>query len=388
LKIGFDISQTGLGKAGCGYFADCLITNLAEIDKENAYLLYSAFGTGYWDPDHARATRSIKKANFKRVLPNFSHRESISFWEKHREDLEEQIGKPDIIHANNYFCPKGLKKSRLVYTLYDLQFLEHPEWTTEANRCTCFDGVFDAALHADMMISISHHTKQHFLELFPFYPEDRIKVVHLASRFSLDNGMKEVTAVHPELQSENFWLAVGTVEPRKNLRRLLKAFSQAKKEHGLVFKLALAGGKGWCEDDLGEYIQSLGIENDVYLLGYVTDDQLIWLYKNCYAFVYPSLFEGFGLPVVEAMSLGAAVITSNSSSLPEVAGEAAISVNPENENKIMDAILNLNKNDELRLDLKQKAYKWSKKFSWGKAAQQVLEVYSEVIDKEIWRKAY
>lgn len=382
MKIGFDISQTGSGKAGCGYFADCLISNLAEVDKENYYLLYSAFGTGFWDPAHARTTRNIKKTNFKRILTSFSHKESINFWGEPIDNFEEQIGSPDIIHANNYFCPKGLKKSRLVYTLYDLQFLEYPEWTTEANRCTCFGGLFDAALHADMMIAISHYTKQHFLEIFPFYPEDRIKVVHLASRFSLDDEMRHSTATYPELQSENFWLAVGTVEPRKNLRRLLKAFSLAKKEYGLGFKLALAGGKGWLENDLEKYIKSLCIERDVYLLGYVTDDQLIWLYKNCYAFVYPSLFEGFGLPVLEAMSLGAAVVTSNTSSLPEVAGEAAIKVCPENDNKILQAIIALFEDNELRLDLKWQAIKRSKQFSWKKAARQVLEAYHEVLDKE------
>ncbi len=380
MKIGFDISQTGKEKAGCGYFADSLIQALTGADRENEYLLYPHFGTSFWDPAAKKTTRHIDARNVSRIVIGGDFHESRGFWNRFPERGEEMLGNPDIVHANNFSCPRGLRRARVVYTLYDMSFAIHPEFTSEQNRWTCFNGVFDAACHADFIVAISHYSRSSFLEMYPHYPADRVRVAHLGSRFSAMAGQEPGSAV-TGLMPDRFWLAVGTLEPRKNVRRLLKAYAAFISRHQEGFPLVLAGGKGWLEDDLEEFITTLGIGEHVRILGYVSDEELSWLYKNCFAFIYPSLFEGFGLPVLEALSLGAVVVTSNTTSLPEVAGDAACYVDPLREEDIVAAMVKLRRDDEYRMKLKDLAESQSRKFSWERCAAEVLDVYGEVMNR-------
>lgn len=379
MKIGFDISQTGNSKAGCGFFADSSIQALTGLDGENEYLLYPYFGSDFWDPKARKETRHISLPTVSRIVVGDKFNESKLFWDNFSADGEKRLGSPDIIHANNFFCPKGLRKARLVYTLYDLNFLEFPEFTTEQNRWICFNGVFNAAVAADFIVSISHYSRDKFLEFFPHYPSERIKTVHLGSRFlnvHLTNIEKRAVS---DLSPGKFWLAVGTLEPRKNLRRTLMAFSKYIRRAENQYPLVMAGGKGWLEEDLEDYIKEVGITNNVKLTGYVSDEDLIWLYQNCFAFLYPSLYEGFGLPVLEAMSLGAAVITSNTTSIPEVAGDAACLVDPYDIEQIVDAFFSLSDNDEYRSKLKIRAIEQARKFSWKKTASELIKIYDHVM---------
>lgn len=378
MKIGFDISQTGKEKAGCGYFADSLIQALTEADRENAYLLYPHFGTTFWDPAGRKTTRKIDRGNVSRIVIGGDFHESRAFWRDFPEDGEAQLGGPDLVHANNFFCPRSFRRAKVVYTLYDMSFAIHPEFTSEQNRSTCFEGVFNAACHADFLIAISDHSRRSFLEIFPHYPADRIRVVPLGSRFPPQADDRPGSAV-AGLLPDRFWLAVGTLEPRKNIRRLLRAYAALIGENRDHLPLVLAGGKGWLEEDLEEFIGSLGIRDRVKLLGYVTDEELAWLYGNCFAFLYPSLFEGFGLPVLEALGLGAAVVTSNTSSLPEVAGDAARYVDPLSEEELVRAMSGLMEDHGYRQELKRRAQPQARNFSWERCAAEVLEVYGEAI---------
>jgi glycosyltransferase involved in cell wall biosynthesis len=386
VKIGFDVSQTGANKAGCGYMAYSLIQALTRIDRDNDYILYSNFGPDFWDPDHAQGTfngRSLigRPPNLQRRFTNFSHYRSREFWDTPPPDFELKLGRPDIVHSNNYYCPNGLQQARLVYSLYDLAFLAHPEYTTEANRLVCFNGVFEASLRADAIVAISQFSRRHFLSLFPHYPAENVHVIPLASRFpGAPASSRPLAGWKPALPGQ-YWLTVATLEPRKNLRRLLQAYAELQKSRQTNLPLIMAGGKGWLEDGLRSYIQELGLQDHVHLTGYVDDPTLQWLYQNCFAFVYPSLFEGFGLPVVEAMSLGAAVITSNTTSLPEVCGGAAVLIDPTDTDALAEAMRQLENDANLRTDLQQKALGQAAKFSWAKSAEQVLGVYSAVLRK-------
>jgi glycosyltransferase involved in cell wall biosynthesis len=378
MKIGFDISQTGKDKAGCGYFADSLIQALTANDHENEYILYPHFGTSFWDTAGRKTTRHIDRRNVSRIVIGNNFHESQTFWEKFPERGEEMLGSPDIIHANNFSCPGGIQRTKIVYTLQDMSFLIHPEFTSEQNRWICFEGVFNAACYADFIVAISHYSRNSFLEIFPHYPADRVRVAHLGSRFSLLSGHDPGSAIEG-LVPDKFWLAVGTLEPRKNVRRLLRAYAGFISQNRAGLPLVLAGGKGWLEDDLEEFISGLGIREHVRILGYVKDDELTWLYKNCYTFLYPSLFEGFGLPVLEALSLGAAVVTSNTTSLPEVAGDAACYVDPVKEENIVAALSRLAKDEGYRMKLKSLAKVQALKFSWELCASQVMDIYSQVM---------
>ena len=377
MKIGFDVSQTGAGKAGCGYFAAGLLDALAGLDTANEYVLYPAFGDFFREPHpekclHPAGSRFHQGPRFRRFF------DQKRFFRQPPADFEARLGQPDIVHANNFFCPTGLTRARLVYTLYDLSLLVNPAWTTEANRTGCFDGLFRAATQADAVLSISQYSRDHFLRIFPHYPKERIVVAPLASRFRPD-GPQERPKAAAYLQPDGFWLCVGTIEPRKNHERLFAAYAAWRRETGGTMPLVLAGGKGWLMDDVARTVAELGIAEHLVFTGYVTDAELAWLYASCYAFLYPSLFEGFGLPVLEAMSLGAAVITSDTTSLPEVAGDAAVLIDPLDVAGLTAAMTMLAGNDALRVSLRQRAQTRAGRFSWEKTARIVADTYARVL---------
>ena len=365
MRIGFDVSQTGRSKAGCGFYADGLIGALAAAGDGTEYILYPAFGDLFWDPECATATFRCGQKRFSSLAapPNFE--ESQRFWRNPAGDFEARIGSPDIVHSNNFFCPRGLTRARLIYTLYDLSFLEEPSWTTEANRVGCFQGMFQASLGADWVVAISDYSRRHFLATFPHYPAERIALIYPASRFTADAAAPPRPARFAHLPPEGFWLSVGTIEPRKNQRRLLEAYRLTKSPLPLV----LAGGKGWLMDEFAA--------EDVLLTGYVSDEELEWLYRNCFAFLYPSLFEGFGMPVLEALTLGAPVICSNTTSLPEVAGEAGILVDPLDAQAIAGAMKRLASGEISREGLKRAGVEQARRFSWKESGRKLRAVYEE-----------
>lgn len=382
MKIGFDISQTGKLKAGCGYFADSLIRALAQNDSENEYVLYPTFGDLYWDPDWSTGTCQMEQPNFRPASGHKSFEASRFFWQHPPRDWMAKLGNPNVIHCNNFFCPTILKDIRLVYTLYDLSFLIHPKWTTEENRTGCFQGVFNASLYADYILSISEYSRRHFLEVFPHYPEDRIIVVYPSSRFSHGNPPLPMPQGLPTILQNPFWLTVGVLEPRKNHRGLLLAYALLKADLGGTYPLVLAGGKGWLMDEFEKDLDVLNLRQDVILLGYIENETLRWLYQNCFAFIYPSLFEGFGMPVLEAMSLAAPVIASRVSSIPEIVGDAGILIDPSQEGEISRAMGNLVRNPGLRQTLKEKAKHQAARFSWKSSARKVLDLYQDVIQRD------
>jgi glycosyltransferase involved in cell wall biosynthesis len=381
MKIGYDVSQTGKLKAGCGYLAYSLGQALSEFDTQNEYFLFPTFGDFYLDPDWPKDTLQVNRPNFQRGSSQRNLEEAQKFWRNPSADFEQRLGNPDIIHANNFYCPTQLKRARLVYTLYDLGHIQNPDWTTEANRVGCFEGTFNASLHADFIVAISDYSRRHFLNVFPHYPSSRMAVVPLASRFA-----GQPVPAQPEalgyLKPGQFWLNVATIEPRKNPRRLAQAYARLKAEVGATYPLVLAGGRGWLMEDFEDYLIELGIREDVHLLGYVDDSTVIWLLKNCFALVYPSLFEGFGLPVLEAMSQGAAVITSNTTSIPEVIGDAGLLIDPMDVESIYQAMRQLYQGEIDRSSLQTRGLERSKLFSWQSSARQVMSIYEQVMGME------
>jgi len=371
MRIAFDVSQTGPRKAGCGYFAEGLIRHLALIDRENEFLLLPAVGDHFWDPAGPRQTCSIRQSNFRRLSTGRTFEEAQQLWRLPADILEARLGHPDIIHFNNFFCPYQLRSARCVFTLHDLAFLSHPEWTTEENRVSCFAGVFRAAGSADLIVAVSHYSREQFLQTFPHYPPERVEVVYPGSRFLDISG--DGIRPHESLRPANYWLSVGTLEPRKNHRRLLAAYRRLRSiEPGMP--LVIAGAEGWLLEELGD----LRPDRDLMLLGYVRDEELLWLYDNCYAFLYPSLFEGFGMPVAEAMSRGAAILTSSTTSLPEVAGDAALLVDPFDEEAIFAGMHRLLSEPSLRDRLRGAAMSRARQFSWTSSAARMVDLYSKV----------
>ena len=379
MRIAYDITQTGKDKAGCGYFAYSLIRALAEIDQYNEYLLLNSFGEFIWDTQASPTSCGIYNVNFKpgpyRDVPR-------RFWHNPPLELDAALGDPDVVHSNNFFCPTGLRRAHLIYTLYDLSFIEHPEWTTEANRTLCFDGVYHASLYADRILAISEYSRTHFLRTFPHYSPENVHVIYPASRYTYSPNLKRPKKLPKRLAERKFWLSVGTLEPRKNHLGLLRAYAHHKAKFGSIFPLVHAGGSGWLMNDFKDQIRKLNLQDDVILLGYVDDKTLQWLYQSCFAFVYPTFFEGFGLPVLEAMSLGTAVIASKVTSIPEIVGNAGILVDPVEDKQIANAMDELAGNQEHLTALRSAALRQSTLFGWENAARETLALYNQTLTRE------
>lgn len=386
MRIAYDITQTGENKAGCGYFAYSLIRALAALDSDNEYLLLNSFGEFIWDRKASPAACGIWQANFKPSLLRHIYYGGVRrFWHTPPSNLDSALGNPDIVHSNNFFAPSGLRRAHLVFTLYDLSFVEDPEWSTESNRALCAEGVYHASLYADTILAISEYSRSHFLRVFPHYPSENVHVVYPASRYTRSLNVERPKKL-PRLVSEGkFWLCVGTLEPRKNHLGLLRAYARHKARFGKVLPLVHAGGPGWLMEDFKDQIRRLDLQNDVILLGYVDDMALQWLYQNCFAFLYPSFFEGFGLPVLEAMSLGAAVITSNVTSIPEIVGDAGILVDPRLDEQISNAMDELAGDENRLIALRQASLQRAAIFSWARAAQQTLDIYESEVTKPKYR---
>ncbi|MHB1141704.1 MAG: glycosyltransferase family 4 protein [Sulfuricaulis sp.] len=376
MHIGFDISQTGAGKAGCGFFAHAMIQAMLELAPEHRYSLFPSFGDFYFDA--LMPNRNPYSGRSVQYGPRHHSLETARvFWTA--SGTEASLGIPDVVHANNFWCPVQLTSSRLIYTFYDMSFVVNPAWTTEANRVGCFDGVFRSAVAADWVVAISEASRAHYLNVFPHFPEDRIRVIYPCSRFAdstLDGKRPKALEGVPV---GGFWLSVGTIEPRKNQRRLAEAYARYLALGGAPMPVVLAGGKGWLMKDFQKHLSELGIAAHIVMTGYVSDEELIWLYRNCYAHLYPSLFEGFGLPVLEGMQFGAPTLTSQSTSIPEVAGNAAILLAPEDAEGWAQAMLRLAANRVERDQLSAAAREQAGQFDWKHSAASLLQLYEEAL---------
>lgn len=383
MHIGFDVSQTGSGKAGCGYFAHALIKAMLELAPANRYSLYPSFGDFYFDA--VMPILNPYMGSDVHYGPRHLSRETASvFWTG--AHVEASLNTPDIIHSNNFWCPTQLASSRLIYTFYDMGFSVEPSWTTEANRIGCSAGVFRSAMAADWVVAISEASRRHYLSVFPHFPEDRIRVIYPCSRFGDSAALGKRPKALEGIPDGGYWLNVGTIEPRKNQHRLAEAYARYLELGGAPMPLVLAGGKGWLMDDFQKHLSELGISAQVVMTGYVSDDELVWLYRNCYANLYPSLFEGFGLPVLEGMQFGAPTLTSHSSSIPEVAGDAAILLAPEDTEGWAQAMLRVAGNRLERDQLSAAALEQAGRFDWKHSAVALLQLYEEALASPMRRK--
>lgn len=381
IRIGYDVSITCDSGAGVSQYTQALAEGLCSIDQVNRYLFYPLFKNRY-SGNYKQCKIPAKCANAQMMFRNKYPIEYYqSLFDTPGQDLTELLGTPNVVHHTG-FCYTDQHAAANVYTLFDMSFFDYPDCTTEANRVYCYEAMQRAILSADLFVSISEYTKRRFLHYFPYVDADKVKVVPLACRKTLkvpsepgqclkDMGITPGTP---------FWLSVNTIEPRKNIKTLLRAYKKLR-DKGTTYPLYLAGGRGWKNQAIYKEVQVLGIEDSVRFLGFVDDRQLSALYASCFCFLYPSVDEGFGLPVLEAMTLGGPVICSNVASLPEVAGQAALYVDPANVDTIVAAMERISKDEPLRQALIQQGKERAAGFSWEKTAEKTLMSYYEAI----WR---
>ena len=374
MQIGFDISQTGTGKAGCGYYAHAMVEAMLQLDSRNRFSLFPSFGDFYFDP--LMPLRNPYASPASSYGPRHLTREAAArFWSG--ADGESLMSSLDVVHANNFWCPVEATSTRVVYTFYDLAFAANPAWTTERNRQGCFAGVFRSAVAADWVVAISEASRSHYLATFPSFPAERIRVVYPCSRFADASATGERPASLDAITPGRFWLSVGTIEPRKNQRGIVESYARYRAATREPMPLVLAGGKGWLMDDFQAHLEHLGIRDHVVMTGYVTDAELVWLYRNCFANLYPSLFEGFGLPVLEGMQFGAPTIAANNTSLPEVAGHAAILLDAADGPAWTAALVDLANDPGERDRMAKASVAQAATFSWKASATSLLQLYDE-----------
>ena len=281
----------------------------------------------------------------------------------------------DIYHFFNFTIPINIK-GKVIVTIYDTVFITAPE--TMGNKKKIEDYIYGAE-KSDLIITISESAKMDIVENLGIN-EDKIKIVTPGidiESYSKEYSIEELNTIKDRYQlPDNYILYLGTVEPRKNIERIIKAFLYYKKNHNGDLKLVIAGGMGWNYKNIIDLIESNS--EDIILTGYVREEDKIPIYKLSKVFVFPSLYEGFGMPVLEAMASGIPVITSNVSSLPEVAGDAAIKVDPLNEIEIFNAYEKILLDSNLREKMIQAGYQQSKKYSWRESAIKLEKIYRDL----------
>ncbi len=307
------------------------------------------------------------------------------FWEQLVQPWVLARSDIDLLHSMAFVMP-WWSPCPSVTTIYDLSFLRYPQSFRPWNRLYLSAFTRMTARKADQLIAISKSTALD-IEHFFGVPSERINVIYCGvepeyrplppdevARFRQERGLPE-----------RMILYLGTIEPRKNLARLLEAYQLMLRAwplgKGPAPRLVIAGARGWLYEDILARIDDLGLSEDVIMPGYVPGGELPLWYNAAECFVYPSTYEGFGLPVLEAMACGTPVVTSNRSSLPEVVGQAGCTVSPDNVEELTETLVHVLSDGELRARLRQQGLERAALFSWDKAARETMAVYDRVLNR-------
>ncbi len=413
--IGFDASRAFLNKkTGTENYSFQILSHLAKIDRKNAYYVYLRPGV---QNIRISENQKIEEDSGFPVFrfsdfPNNFHFITIPYprlWTQAGLALQTFKDSLDVLFVPAHTLPLVRKPGlKTIITVHDLG-AEYLPQAHQLKQRLYLKFMTDYQLKsASKIIAVSDATKQDLIKKVGI-SEKNIKVVYEGINPLLSGSINQTyldnTLTKFDLKNQNYFLFVGSIQPRKNLERLITSYflflksiaSSDNRVKGLVARsqhlglkeklkeplilatdplplLVLAGGKGWLSEEIYELPEKLGIKEYVKFLGYVPDSDLPALYKGSLGFLFPSLFEGFGLPVLEAMACNCPVLTSNISSLPEVAGKAALLVDPYDEKEIAQNILRLYQDKKLRSELIKKGITQIKKFSWEKAAKETLEV--------------
>lgn len=283
----------------------------------------------------------------------------------------------DVLHSPYFPIPKR-RTFKGILTIHDLIPLRKPEWFANRNVYNFFNiQIRDSVKYVDHIIADSQATKNDIIDLFAV-DENKISVVYLGidqSFIDILPNQEDKSILKKYNIDLNYILSVCTVEPRKNIYRTLKAYEIFRKRYKEKIKLVLVGKLGWKYESLLQAIKESKFSDDIIITGYVLDEDLPILYRNAEVFMYPSLYEGFGLPVLESMTCETPVITSNISSLSEVGGDSVMYCDPYDIESIVCAIEEVLTKPSLQKELREKGKNRSQLFSWKKAAEQTRQIY-------------
>jgi glycosyltransferase involved in cell wall biosynthesis len=378
MHIGLDLRSFLKDETGIGVYFKYLLLSLAEIDRANHYYLFST---------------SVKARFPQAKLPDFLHMRFLDLrvpsrlldgcWNRFRRPFFDSFfrARMDLTHsATPLLLPTN---GRTIVTVHDLFYIDHPEMTDRHTRQQLVKHTEDSLLRADGVIAVSHFTRNDLLRKFDLNPA-KVKVIYhgtsLPFRVPLTQAFQMVLQKKYRLPS-TFLLFVGAVEPRKNLVALVDALKILHDKAGPI-ELIIAGRKGSDYPRLQERIVRNGLETWVRVLDYLPDEDIRGMYSLATLFVFPSLCEGFGFPLLEAMACGVPIVASNVSALPEIAGDAALFFDPKSVVDMAEAIQRGLENEEMRDAIIARGKRRFQDFAWERSARETLDFYQAVAGSE------
>jgi glycosyltransferase involved in cell wall biosynthesis len=378
MRIAIDYSAAVNQRAGIGRLVRNQVLALAEVDHDNDYRLVYARPNRGSEPQFPRAR------NFARREFGLRERWLTILW--HRAKLPVPAdwlsGPVDLYHCPDFVLPP-LRNARGILTVHDLAFLMRPDCADHRLRAYLEEVVPRSVRRADFIIADSENTRNDLVVLLGVRPSS-VAVVPggVEERFARVTDADQLRKARSKLGVGDapFLLAIGVLEPRKNLNRLMDAFAVVKQRGNVApdLKLVLAGGKGWLYDDIFEHHADSPVRSDILLPGFVSDALLPAIYSAAEALAFPSLYEGFGLPILEAMACGTPVVASRASCLPEVADGAALLIDPTNIEGLTGALEHVLLDADLRARLIARGLERAQQYTWTRAAEQLLGVYRMV----------
>ena len=376
MHVCIDVSPTVQKHAGLGRYAGEIARTLSRTNNDLKLTLF------YNRPGDAKLPDYLSHIPHQTVkIGNKPWRMGVLLSRMLHWPMDKIFGAVDIFHATNHLLAQ-FGQAKTVFTLHDLIFLHYPEYHLPYNRWYLTFAIPRYLRAADMIVTPSECSRQDAIKFYDL-PESKIKVIYEAPApgFKPANDEATLRRVRQKYRlPPKFILHVSTIEPRKNLGRLLDAFKNLLNDFPDL-KLVLVGKKGWLYDTFFQRLHALGLQDCVMFPGYVDEADLPAFYQLAEVFAFPSLYEGFGLGPLEAMACGTPVVSSNSSSLPEVVGEAGLLIEPTDTAALFTALRRVLTDADLRTDLSQRSLVQARKFSWEKAAGELSGVYRSLMPK-------
>ncbi len=374
--IGIDYTAAHEQGAGIGRYVRELVRALAALDDATPYRLFVAGAQRCALPPSPGANFAWRPT---RITPLWFAR----LWHRLQLPLpvEAFTGRVQLFHATDFTLPPTLPGTRTLLTVHDLSFVRAPETTTPVLKAYLDAVVPRSVRRATHVLADSQATKDDLVELYGT-PPDKITVllggVNPEFKPVTDADARQAVRARYSLPPNPYIFSVGTVQPRKNYARLIEALATLGPQYADVH-LVIAGGRGWLDAPIYQTVRDLGMSERVHFTGFARDEDLPALYSEAVCLAYPSLYEGIGLPVLEAMACGTPVVTSTVSSLPEVAGDAALLVDPYDVQALAGALRHLLDDSALRETLIARGVRQAAFFTWERAATQLLAVYWQMV---------
>jgi len=378
MHIAIDYTPAVHQQAGIGRYTRGLVQALTRLDSDNRYTLMVLGRTG------AQFIPKTLPANFKLRFIPISDRWATVLWYRLNLPIPVELfsGQTDLFHGPSFTLPPSFTPSLL--TVHDLSFLRYPQGAHPGLLAWLIKAVPRSLRRARHVLADSESTRADLIELMQV-PSERITVIGagVEKRFQPVTAPETLARVRARYRLPNrFILSVSTLEPRKNLTGLIAAFNRMASSNALSsmadLHLVIAGGKGWLYDDIFAAAETSPLRERIHFAGYVADEDLPALYSLATLFAFPSHYEGFGIPVLESMACGTPVVCANNSSLPEIAGDAALLIEATDTEALTDAMHQLVIDASLREGLIQRGYEQAGKFKWEEAARRLLDVYSTI----------